>query len=84
MRKKRFSDLVFERKKFEISLFESLGLPKVVCRVCEFDGEDCVDPYSWFCGSYPFPVDPIDPYVMGRKRERVLVPACARCAGSLT
>jgi hypothetical protein len=91
MRKKRFSDFVREDKKFELSFLESLGLPKAEKRICKFYGEDCVDPCSRFCGSYPFPVDPVDPdlahtgfrrkygehvVVAVFEREHVIIPAC--------
>lgn len=62
-------------------------LPKPkVARRCPFDGKCCVDPNSWFCEESPFPVDPVDPDDIGSvwKRERVFVPACARCIGVLS
>ena len=72
----RFCKQVFGR-----SFLDSLGLPKAVHRVCHVDGLPCVDPCSRFCGSYPFPVDPVDPHGEGSfcERGRVIVPACARC-----
>ena len=72
-----------KKVKAKRSFLDSLGLPKPVFRKCFYDGKQCVDPESWFCGEYPFPVDPVDPHDFGSvwKRERVFVPACVRCGG---